>query len=230
MQEVYMFFDDSGVLHRNAPNRYFVYAGYAFVGNGSKDKARNRYKRTTRIIRKKKGLEGELKAAFLERNDRHKLYRVMKNEHSMGLTVDIQRVRDSILDDKKSIHRFKDYVLKRLVKDKMNELIVNGLINPNEDVKLRICVDEQATATNGYYNFQESVYEELKNGIHNFNYSTFYEPIIFGKLELSVEYCDSNNNYLIQASDILANRIWVSFKSNSPEMREIPQHLCLRLP
>lgn len=230
MQEVHMFFDDSGVLHRNAPNRYFVYAGYAFVGNGSKDRARNRYKRATTRIRKRCSLDGELKATYLERNDRHKLYKVMQDEHSMGLTVDISRVRDSILDDKKSIHRFKDYVLKRLVKDKMNELINKGLIDPNEDVKLCICVDEQATATNGYYNFQESVYEELKNGIHNFNYGTFHEPIIFGELDLSVRYCDSKNNYLIQASDILANRIWVSFKAHLPEMRNIPQHLCLRLP
>ena len=52
MQEVYMFFDDSGVLHRNAPNRYFVYAGYAFVGRGNRDRARNRYKKATRRVRK----------------------------------------------------------------------------------------------------------------------------------------------------------------------------------
>ncbi|WP_270693089.1 DUF3800 domain-containing protein [Enterococcus malodoratus] len=230
MQEVYMFFDDSGVLHRNAPNRYFVYAGYAFVGKSVKEKARGRYKNTVCRIRNRSSLEGELKATYLEKNDRNELYKVMKKEHSMGLTVDIQRVRDSILDEKKSIHRFKDYVLKRLIKDKMNELIDLGLIDPNKDVRLSICVDEQGTATNGYYNFHESVYEELKNGVHNFNYGTFYEPIVFGELELSVNYCDSKNNYLIQASDILANRIWVSFKAKVPEMRDIPQHLCLRLP
>lgn len=230
MQEVSMFFDDSGVLHRNAENRFFVYAGYAFVGCSSKDRAKMRYRMVCRRIQKAIDDDNELKAAGLEFKYRNDLYRVMKNEHSMGLTVDIQRVRDNILDDKKSIHRFKDYVLKRLVKDKIVELINLGLINPNEDVKLNICLDEQGTATNGCYNFKESVYEELINGVHNFNYGYFYEPVLFGGLELTVHYCDSKCNYLIQASDILANRIWASFKSDIPTMRNIPKHLCLRLP
>lgn len=154
----------------------------------------------------------------------------MKNEESVGLTVDISRVHNSILDDKKSIHRYKDYVLKRLVKNKMNDLIGRGLVDPYQDIKLRICVDEQGTATNGIYNFKESVYEELKTGISNFNYGTFYEPIVFGNFEIGVEYCDSKNNYLIQASDILANRIWVSFKIGDRGMRNIPNHMCLKLP
>lgn len=38
MQEIFMFFDDSGVLHRNAPNKFFVYAGYSFIGCDSKIK------------------------------------------------------------------------------------------------------------------------------------------------------------------------------------------------
>lgn len=232
MQEIFMFFDDSGVLHRNAPNRFFVYAGYSFVGCDSKNKAKNRYKTAVSRVRKKRHFlkDEEVKACKLMREDRYELYRTLKNEESVGLTVDIKRVHDSILNNKKSIHRYKDYVLKRLVKDKMEDLIGHGLIDPEQDIKLRICVDEQGTATNGIYNFKESVYEELKIGINNFNYGVFYEPIVFGKLEIAVEYCDSKNNYLIQASDILANRLWVSFKINDRKMKNIPNHMCLKLP
>lgn len=230
MQEVYLFFDDSGVLHRKAPNRFFVYAGYAFFNKESKEIAKRKYKGVVKRIKKQKMINGELKACVLERKDKYELYRVLKNEHSMGLSVDISRVQDSILDNKKSIHRYKDYVLKRLVKEKINLFINKGLLDPEGNLKLFICVDEQATASNGYYNFEESVYEELKNGIHNFNYGVFYEPIWHGALEVEVSYCDSKCNYLIQASDILANRLWTSFKINDPGMRNIPQHSCLRLP
>ena len=61
-------------------------------------------------------------------------------------------------------------------------------------------------------------------------YGVFYEPIWKGKLEINVSYCDSKHNYLIQASDILANRLWTSFKIDNREMRNIPEHSCMRLP
>ncbi|EOS7786373.1 DUF3800 domain-containing protein [Enterococcus hirae] len=230
MQKVYMFFDDSGVLHRNARNRYFVYAGLAFVGNEQKESAKRMYCTTLNRIRKQAGIDGELKACVLEPKYQYDLYRVLKNEQSMGLTVDIERVHQNILNEKNSIHRYKDYVLKRLVKAKLNEFIGKGLISPSEDILINICVDEQATATNGYYNFRDSVYEELKNGILNYNYGTFHEPLFLSKVEINVNYCDSKTNYLIQASDILANRLWTSFIVDDPNMRKIPNHICLRLP
>ena len=228
MEELHLFFDDSGVLHRNAPNRFFVYAGYAFIGKDNKEIAKRKYKKVVQRIQTKRGNREELKACYLDKSEKYELYRVLKNEHSMGLTVDIKRVQSNILDHKKSIHRYKDYVLKRLVKEKIKLLINRGLLNPEDDLKLCICVDEQATASNGYYNFEESVYEELKNGVHN--YGVFYEPIWKGKLEINVSYCDSKHNYLIQASDILANRLWTSFKIDNREMRNIPEHSCMRLP
>ncbi|MFZ7301455.1 DUF3800 domain-containing protein [Enterococcus gallinarum] len=230
MQKVYMFFDDSGVLHKNAHSRHFVYAGLAFIGNESKESARRLYCSTLKRIRAQVNIEGELKACFLEPKHKYDLYRVLKNEHSMGLTVDIKRVHENILNEKNSIHRYKDYVLKRLIKARLNDFIAKGLLDPNEDILINICVDAQATATNGYYNFRDSVYEELKNGIINYNYGTFYEPLFFGKVEIHVRYCDSKSNYLVQASDILANRLWTSFFVNNPEMRAIPNHICLRLP
>ncbi|MEM5667024.1 hypothetical protein AAGG14_07295 [Enterococcus faecium] len=45
MEELHLFFDDSGVLHRNAPNRFFVYAGYAFIGKDNKEIAKENIKK-----------------------------------------------------------------------------------------------------------------------------------------------------------------------------------------
>ncbi|BDR55500.1 hypothetical protein [Xylocopilactobacillus apis] len=36
MKKVWFFIDDSGVLHHNAPNDIFVYAGYSFINNEKK--------------------------------------------------------------------------------------------------------------------------------------------------------------------------------------------------
>ncbi len=135
MQKVYFYFDDSGVLHKNAPNRYFVYAGLFFLDNNSKDQFKRKYFSINKKIKKHLEFKGELKACFIE-NPKHKasLFRTMKYENTMGLTVDVQRVYSSILSSKKSIHRYKDYVLKRLVKEELKYHIRLGNLDPSEDI------------------------------------------------------------------------------------------------
>ncbi|HAP3748789.1 TPA: DUF3800 domain-containing protein [Enterococcus faecalis] len=230
MQKVYFYFDDSGVLHRNSNNRYFVYAGLVFIGNETKENAKRKYRAVNSKIKKSLGRQDELKACNLKRQHKHSLYRVLKNEESAGLTVDINRVSDRILYEKKAIHRYKDYVLKILVKRKLEQFIKEDKISKNEDIEIFIFVDEQPTSSNGFYGLRESIYEELHNGISNYNYGTFYPPIFSKGVSVNIEYCNSANNYLIQASDILANRIWTSFKVENENLRMIPNHLCLHLP
>lgn len=230
MRDIYFYFDDSGVLHKNANSKYFVYAGLIFLNAQEKNKMKRLYYNVNKQIKKNANVCDELKGCNLERKHKESLYRVIKYVESMGLTVDIERVYEEILSGKKSIHRYKDYVLKLLIKKKLESLIEKGIISPEEDVNIKIFVDEQATATDGFYSLRDSVFEELKKGINNHNYGRFYKPVFTGKVEVSVSYCDSKNNYLIQASDILANRIWTSFKKDIEEMRKIPNHLCLRLP
>jgi len=52
------------------------------------------------------------------------------------------------------------------------------------------------------------------NGIKNLDYGSFHPPLFTGTVNIKVKFCDSSNNYLIQASDILANRIHSSFNYN----------------
>lgn len=231
MQKVYFYFDDSGVLHKNAKNKYFVYAGLDFLSVASKDNFKRYYCDVRNQIKTHLGIEGELKSSNIKEN-KHKasLYRTMKDKNTVGLTVDIEKVYSEIMSNKKSILRYKDYVLKRLVKEEMRYHIKNGSIDPYKDTRINISVDEQATATDGFYPLKDSIFEELKKGIANFDYGTFYEPLFYGKLEVFVHYCDSANDSLIQASDILANRIWHSFMENNKQLRKIPNHRCLHLP
>lgn len=144
--------------------------------------------------------------------------------------VDINRVYDYILADKKSRCRYKDFVLKLCVKRRISEFVNRGIINPDDDLQVSIYIDQQLTATNGYYDLRDSVKEELQYGIVNFNYGIRHDNVINGEVRVSIQYCDSEKNYLIQASDILANRIWSSYRFNKPELRVINKHLSLTFP
>lgn len=44
MQEIYLFIDDSGSLHKNAPDDFFIYAGYIFINKKIKEDAKRKYK------------------------------------------------------------------------------------------------------------------------------------------------------------------------------------------
>ena len=43
-QRLHFYFDDSGVLHKNAPINRFIYAGYVFVDDKKKKKQKENIK------------------------------------------------------------------------------------------------------------------------------------------------------------------------------------------
>lgn len=109
-------------------------------------------------------------------------------------------------------------------------MISEGKLNDTDDVHIHVFIDEQLTATNGYYDLRDSIVEELRYGIVNFNYGVHHSAVFSSEVTVSIEYCDSKTNYLIQASDILANRVWNSYRRNNPKLRQIPNHLHLTFP
>ena len=229
-QDIYFFFDDSGVLHKNESSGFFVYAGYVFTNKKDLDDAKRKYIATNKRIKKAAGIDGELKAAVLSNQYKRALFNSIRNYDSVSVVVEIDRVYDYILDNKKSRCRYKDYILKRCIKHKLLNFIHNAILDPNDDVHLWINIDEQLTATNGYYDLRDSIQEELQHGIKNFDYGFTHEKVFHGKVMVDIKYCESKNNYLIQASDIIANRIWTSYRLGKPELRNISNHLALTFP
>lgn len=218
-QEVIFFFDDSGVLHKNEKSRYFVYAGWVFTNRNDLNSAKRKYINAVKKLKNSLNRSDELKAATLNAKHKRSLYNSIKEYESMALVVDISRLYDYVLADKKSICRYKDYILKRAIKSKLQKLIADGVISQDEDVTLSIYIDEQLTATNGYYDLRDSIKEELQHGIVNFDYGFVHPHVFNSNVEVIIRYCDSSNNYMIQASDILANRIWNSFKKDKENLR-----------
>ncbi len=230
-KSVYFFFDDSGILHPTESSGYFVYAGYVFLSREELDRAKREYIHANKLIKNSTGMTGELKASILSANQKRSLVKVMKKYRSVSLAVRIDSLYSHIVSDKKSICRYKDYVLKRCIKSELLELIRTGQLSKTEDIKLYINIDEQLTATNGYYSLQDSIYEELKHGIINFDYGIQHKKIFEGNVQVRIKYCESKNNYLIQASDILANRVWTSYRVNNHGLRNnISNHRHLTFP
>ena len=229
MQNLYFFVDDSGVLHRNEPSGVFVYGGYVFSDRAMLDRKKREYKTLANKICKELGI-AEAKACHIQNKHKSSLMKVMKGTHSFSCIVDIDRVYDFVLSDKRSIHRYKDYALKLIIKRKLQEKIVLGVIDPNLPLTVHLMIDEQATASNGYYDLKDSIYQELVNGVVVGDFSRRFEPILFGGLTLHVQYCSSHSNYLVQASDILANRVWVGTAKRKFKLLQIDKHQRLHLP
>lgn len=229
-QEVIFFFDDSGVLHKNELSGYFVYAGYVFTNKKDLDSAKRKYINANKKLKKALKRTDELKAATLETKHKRSLYNSVKEYDSVAVVVDISRLYDYVLADKKSICRYKDYILKRCIKNKLKKMITDGVISKNENIKISIYIDEQLTATNGYYDLRDSIKEELQHGIVNFDYGVKHTHVFDSEVEAIIHYCDSNTNYMIQASDILANRIWGSYKRGERNLRIKNNQIILTFP
>ena len=230
VKKIHLFIDDSGRLDKNC--KYFVYAGYCFIEDSSKNKAKSRYKKLVKEIAEKNNFDFELKASNLS-NKKHKnaLYKILSNEISFSVVVENEDIKkQEILQEKRTRQRFKDYSVRRIVKNLLECLINKGRIDPNEDMHLFVNIDQQGFATNGLYGLGDGIREECKCGISNFNYGMLFKPIVFGEFEVETKSCVSSNDFLIQAADILANRIWKSYILDEPSLRKIPNHTLLLLP
>ncbi len=232
-QNISVYLDDSGVFSQNSGHNYFIYAGYLFLNNDDRIAAKESFKSVSLSIKRELGMamEDELKAAGLKIKHKRSLYNSVKRFDSLSATVKLDEIKQAIMDNKLSIHRYKDYVLKRMIKAKIESLIAAGKIDNSQPVWLRIYIDQQHTSTNGYYKLSDSIREELIHGIRNFDYGIFYSPILFADFKLNIEFCDSAKNYLIQASDILANRLWYGRNFDRPKLyTNIPSHKDILLP
>jgi hypothetical protein len=121
--------------------------------------------------------------------------------------IENERLQPHIIADAASKRRFTDYAIKRLVKQTMITLIEDERIDPYKPVRLMLNIDQQSTKSNGYYGLDQGIAEDLLHGVHNFNYHTYYKPILYEGLDLELRYCRSDKNYAIQASDLVAGTI-----------------------
>lgn len=219
--DVYFFIDDSGVLDYVKNEEYFLYCGYMIIGNQNKDDLLRKYNSVRSKIAKEYPSEREIKGRIFDKTvgkqlrNQLRLYKVMRSNYCYSLILEVKNglVYDRILRDKKSKIRYKNYVLKMIIKEALIRALKDGAVCDTE-LRIKVLVDEEGQATNGLYGLEESIRNELFYGIQNFDYGVQYEPI-FHNLNSSVKvtYCSSEVVRPVQTADILANLCYFFLKT-----------------
>lgn len=193
-----------------AHNRIFVFGGLVFLSKDERDEAARKYSHAEKTIRKIGNYERdvEIKANTITRSQRGKLFRSLNGCYKFGAVINQTLVLDSIMNDKKTKQRYLDYAFKIGLKRLFEQLICDGIIDPNNVENIVLYVDEHSTSTNGVYELRESLEEEFKRGTHSHNYLRFFPPIFPGMLSVELKYCNSATQRLVRAADIVANRIY----------------------
>lgn len=210
---IYIYMDDSGKMVKN--EKCFSYGGIYFINRSDRDNFKRMYvsfikENKCKFCLDKCSVCPEIKSNNTNPKFRRRVINMIKNKDgvfSHSITIYNKNINDTIFKDKKSKGRRIDYYQKILIKEIVKNLIKTNVINPNESLKIIIDIDEAKTATNGIYNLRESVFEELKYGIVNFNYAYNFPPLIKGDLIVEVNYVNSSKNYLVQASDFLVGYV-----------------------
>lgn len=211
-QRLYIYMDDSGKLNNNESS--CVYGGVFFYNTNEINNYINQYKalinklkcnyckNSNNCTNKCPEIKGTTK---LSSGHRRWIYNLIKKQNNFGVFIDNKRIYPQIMESKGSRGRFSDYAQKRIIKEIVTYSIKTGKINPNKELELYIKIDQADTKSNGYYNLKESIYEELVNGIINFDYSEAKKPILKNKLTVEIVYYNSKHNYEIQSADMMAN-------------------------
>lgn len=211
--EIFILMDDSGKLNKNENS--CIFGGLFFYSSNEYMNFVNKYKNIIDQIKCKYCHQNskhcdkhciEIKGTTrLSKSDKRRIFNLVKKEKNFGVFIKNSKVFAPIINDKSARGRFCDYAQKRIIKEIILYSIRNHFIDPNQPLKLYIKIDECKTKSNGYYNLQDSIYEELVNGIINYDYSMIHKPILSGSLIVKVKTYDSKYNFGIQSADIMSH-------------------------
>jgi len=207
--DIYVFSDESGVLDKYH-NDYFVFGGLVFISKNDRDIASRKYISAEKVIRdfEKKTTDDEIKATTVSNKSKGKLFRALNEYEKFGVIVDQKLLFDDMFSSKKTKQRYLDWVYIMAIKNKFQKMIDDKKINPSLIENIYFYADEHTTATDGIYELKESLEQEFKFGIYNFEYMTHYSPLFPNLHSVSVKYCDSKTNTLVRAADIIANKLF----------------------
>lgn len=229
---IYVYSDESGVFDKEH-NDYFVFGGLILLGTEDKENWSRKYSSVEKILRANKGVAAdyELKATQVTNKEKGKLFRALNGCYKFGVVIREKNVLDRIYLSKKDKQRYLDYAYKIAEKRAFENLVQDGIINPDEVDRLYFYVDEHTTATNGRYELEEALEQEFKLGTYNYRYDTYYPPIFKKMKDVQLEYCNSESKLLVRAADIVANKIfYLARNEKRKELRDIQNLNVIYLP
>lgn len=229
---IYIYSDESGVFDKDH-NEYFVFGGIILLGTEQKEICSRKYSHAEKTIRAKENYDNqiELKASNLSNTNKGKLFRSLNQYYKFVVVVHEKRVLNQIFRSKKDKQRYLDYAYKIGVKRALEKFIHNKIINPSEIERIYFYVDEHSTSTNGCYELREGLESEFKWGTYNFKFDKYFPPIFPDLKEVNLKFCNSKNQLLVRAGDIIANRAYYVARTGTRcELASLPNTIVTHLP
>lgn len=209
---IYVYSDESGVFDK-AHNDFFVYGGLILLEKEERDICARKYRAAEKSMSHRYSSGMELKATSIKNSDKNKLFRSMNQYIKFGVIIYQNRLLNSIFSDKKTKQRYLDFAFKIGLKKALSLLVDQGKIVASDVENINVYVDEHTTATDGKYELRESLLQEFKYGIHNWNYNLFFPPMFPEMLDVNLTFCNSEKYPLVRAADIIANKMYHSVVS-----------------
>ena len=131
---IYVYSDESGVLDKQH-NSYYVFGGVLFLSGEDRDTCSRRFVAAEKNIRSSENISTntEVKACNIQPKSKNKLYRILKSEERFGVVISQKRLtNDELFSNKKSKQRYLDWAYKMAIKTKFQELIAQGVIDPQK--------------------------------------------------------------------------------------------------
>lgn len=185
----YLFLDESGNLHKNSPDRYFVIGG---VYTNNYTDIKKSYIEINKELKERLNMnfEEELKAAYLNMEEKMDIVvklQEMDGMYIVGIIVDKEKIGIEI----DQIHLYYNYVIRKL----LDYLIKIRLVKINTNETLQLNIDKSSMKIEDI----NSLEMYLKT---HYNIEKRYP------FNINVSYWDSRKNYMVQVADIMVNTIW----------------------
>ena len=156
-----------------------------------------------------------MKACRLRQDKKNYLNKVLRDCETIACVTEIRQIYDRILDHKASVVRYKDFCLKILIRRKIEDMIRGGAVDASRPTRISVYIDKQSTKTDGYYRLDEGIAAELNAGINNLHAYRSFRAVFQEALVVEVHICDSREEALVRASDLLANALYIKHNNGA---------------
>ena len=213
---IFIYSDESGTFDR-VHNDFFIFAGVICFNKKERDIATRKFSHAEKVLRENhyKGIDIELKACHISNKEKGKLYRSLNQVYKFCVVIKQKNINRKIFEHKKHKQRYLDYAYKIVIKKCLELIVQNYYIRPREVDDMEFNVDEHTTATNGKYELREGLLSEFKYGTFNLTYEKHFKPVFPRLNRIEVNFCNSKNNYLVRASDIISNHCYHKALTNN---------------
>lgn len=201
--DIYAFGDEPGTFD---PLHYehYAFGGLIFLEREAKDSALRKYLAAERAIAGEYPRATELKASALSPKHKLSLFRATDRAARFAVVIRQELVDQRIVARKKVRQRYLDYAFRSGIESWIASSVEGGLLPVEAIDDLLVTFDNHKTATYGRYELQESLAEDLKDGIVTRG-GGFIEPSYPDMGDVRVKFTDSRANALVRATDIIAN-------------------------